>query len=193
MERRHSHISHFALCLRAAESFRRDIAVSRGPLQVRGPVQRRHGGRVSAAVWVLLPYRLNGSRQPGLVSMRIPRHVRIRTTERRLNQYISLNGESIDSSVVSEEKPITLECFHVSRASGLFRFTQRLITKPIPPICGLVVSAGEPINWTHARVPEVDRTVVWRVRGGATAAVVAPGTGTVLGPDSPQTTVTLEK
>lgn len=46
VERRHSHISHFALCLRAAEWFRRDIAVSRGPLQVRGPVQRRHGGRV---------------------------------------------------------------------------------------------------------------------------------------------------
>lgn len=94
----------------------------------------------------LSPDRLNGSRQPGLVFVRIPRHVRIRTAERRLNQYISLNGESIDSSVVSEEKPITFECFRVSRASGLFRFTQRLITKPIPPICGLVVSAGEPIN-----------------------------------------------
>lgn len=54
--RRHSHISHFALCLWAAESFRRGMAVGSGPLQVSGSVQRRHGGRADSG---------GGASQPG--------------------------------------------------------------------------------------------------------------------------------
>lgn len=70
VERRHSHISHFALCLRAAESFRREVAVSRGHIRSGGRLRGGRGGGVCA----FLPNMLNGSRQPGLVLKRFSRH-----------------------------------------------------------------------------------------------------------------------
>lgn len=145
VESRHSHISHFALCLRAAESFRREITVGRGPHQVRGAAQRRQGGEGSPGCFYQIcsmdPDSQDSSlwffrcEDPGQWTQARP----IYQPARRIHSQFSC----------FQKKAITSDCFLVSQVCGFFRFTQRLITKPIPPICGVVVSAGKPINWMH--------------------------------------------
>lgn len=107
------------------------------------------GGGVTAATWVFKPDMLDWYREPGLARVKILRR-EDPGQWMQAKQYISPGGESIHDLLVFLRKAITSDFFFVSRECGFFRFKQRPITKPIAPICRVVVSAGKPINWMHA-------------------------------------------
>lgn len=145
--RREKTQSYFSLCFLFTGC--REIAVGRSHVRSGG---RLRGGTVGRDLTSCLGVSTRYAQRIQTTKTRLYENFKTRGSRPVNASWTNISARTVNPFTIQlffRRKAITSDCFFVSQVCGLFRFTQRLITKPIPPICGVVVSADKPINWMH--------------------------------------------